>query len=177
MAKLDTCSYCPSRYRRFKPGLERYSRLPSGNGAMPCAPDARPPSQKPSTRTAYATVDTVGLRRPMFNTSSPLPAPTLSDSLNTGPTSVDDHEAVCKNSFTHCLTANLQDRQQYPELVPEPVFTRCRQIAAATRAAARNLHTSGTGFVPGRAVPLIEARAVSGMDRIGPMDTSAAAIR
>jgi hypothetical protein len=73
---------------------------PCLTGAIRQSPQVKEQAQKPFMHTVYATADTVGSRRLTFNTSSPPPAPTLSDSRNTGPTNGDDHEAVYNSSST-----------------------------------------------------------------------------
>lgn len=96
--------------------------------AVGVVPDAKPPSQKPSTHTAYATADTADSRRPASNTSSPPPAPTSSDSPNTGKTNVDDREAFYTNSSAQIPPTDRKITNSIRNFVPEPIFKNRRQL-------------------------------------------------
>lgn len=97
-AKAAMSFSCPGPCRKSRPRPESSSRPRPGVSATPCALDARPPSPRRSTLTAYVTAATTAWPRPTCNTSSPPRAPTSSGSANTCPCSHRDLPAA-SNDF------------------------------------------------------------------------------
>jgi hypothetical protein len=110
----------PQPLQKSKPWPALNSSPPNGSDGTPCVPEPRPPSQKPSTPTDYATADTAASRKPTSNTFSSQRERTSSDSASTNQTNADGRIAVYNNSSTRQPTTEIQDHQQHPKLVPEP---------------------------------------------------------